>query len=70
MSLDVYKDGNPIAIHHKDWSLACEHAQQTEPVTIGLDGGTYKFQLNGTSCGGFGFKHTPEGGLVGDPPLL
>lgn len=71
MSLDVYKDGNPVAIHHKDWTeLSCEHAQKTEPVTIGLDGGTYKFWLNGTSCNGLGFKHTPEGGIVGDPPLL
>lgn len=70
MSLDVYKDGNPVAIHHADFTPECTHDTTTEPVTIGLDAGEYRFALDGTSCSGIGFKHTPEGGLVGDPPIF
>ena len=70
LSLDVYKDGSTTPIHHADFAPECAHTTTTEPVTIGLDGGSYSFVLGGTSCTGIGFKNTPEGGLVGDPPLL
>lgn len=74
MGLTVTKDdptgGPATVVHTAAWKLECEHATKTEPVTIGLTGGQYHFALDAISCTGIGFKHTPEGGLVGDPPLL
>lgn len=74
MGLVVTKDdpagGAPTVVHTASWNLKCETDQKTEAVQIGLDGGHYRFALSGTSCSGVGFKHTPEGGLVGDPPVV
>lgn len=69
MSLDVTKDGGGL-VHHKEWNLACEHETKTEPVNIGLDGGTYTFQLSGTSCSGRPMRGDGGGGVVADPPLF
>ncbi|HEX9697633.1 MAG TPA: hypothetical protein VGB64_15125 [Actinomycetota bacterium] len=70
MRLTVYKDGVDAPIHTNTWDpLSCEEAVTTDTVNIGLDGGTYKFVLDGLGCEGVPLTPTEHGGLVGDPPL-
>lgn len=69
LTLDVYKDGNTTPIYSSVTEKSCEHATQTDVVTIGLDGGQYRFSLGGTTCSGAPIKRDDHGGFVGDPPL-
>lgn len=70
MSLTVYKDGVAAPIHTNSWDpLSCEEAVTTDTVHIGLDGGNYRFVLDGMGCDNIKLRPTEQGGLVGDPPL-
>lgn len=67
--LEVYKDGNPVAIHQNTWGLDCTKGIVKDKVNIGLDGGNYRFVLDGITCTGAPIKRTDDGGFVADPPL-
>lgn len=70
MRLTVYKDGQEAPIHTRTWEpLSCEEAIATDTVNIGLDGGNYRFVLDGVGCDGLKLRQTDQGGLVADPPL-
>lgn len=62
--------GAPILIHTNSWSpLGCEKRTIKDAVPIGLDGGTYQFDVNGMSCTGRKLRSDGHGGAVVDPPL-
>lgn len=62
--------GAPTVIHQNSWSpLPCDHGQLTDTVSIGLDGGTYQFDLTGMACTGRKFRSDGHGGTILDPPL-
>lgn len=69
LRVTVFKDGNPTAIYDQASEKGCGHAVHTAMVPIGLDGGSYQFQLSGFSCNGQPLKFDDRGGFVGDPPL-
>lgn len=69
LRLTVTKDGNPTPVFDQTWETGCDRATHTVMVPIGLDGGTYQFQTNGTSCSGLPVRTDGRGGVVGDPPL-
>jgi hypothetical protein len=57
-------------IHTNSWDgLHCDIGKLTDTVTIGLDGGQYRFDLGGNSCIGRKFRSDGHGGTVLDPPL-
>lgn len=62
--------GAPTVIHQKSWApLDCHKSTITEKVAIGLDGGTYQFDLNGVACTGRKLRSDGHGGTIVDPPL-
>lgn len=70
LTLTVFKDGVAAPIHQRTWEpLSCEEATKTDTVNIGLDGGSYRFVLDGTGCDGIKVRSDGQGGLVADPPL-
>ncbi len=62
--------GAPTAIHNNSWGpLDCGKGTITNVVKIGLDGGTYQFDVNGVSCAGRKLRSDGHGGTIIDPPL-
>ena len=69
ISLIVTKDGSGT-VYSNAWEVDCVHDTKTVDVPIGLDGGNYTFQLEGTTCNGGPIVRDGQGGVVGDPPLI
>lgn len=62
--------GAPTVIHQNSWTgLSCEVGELSDSVNIGLDGGTYQFDLGGKPCTGRKFRSDGHGGTVLDPPV-
>ncbi|MEO7818179.1 MAG: hypothetical protein ABIS18_03415 [Actinomycetota bacterium] len=70
MNLEVYKEGNSTPIYTNNWTYACGAGTQLDSVNIGLDGGSYSFQLTGLTCSNKPLRGDGHGGYVADPPLL
>lgn len=70
LSLRVFKNGNPAPVYSSDWISECQHTTRVEQVAIGLDGGSYEFQVTGAACNGAPVRGDGQGGVVGDPPIL
>lgn len=62
--------GSPTTIHSRHWEpLPCDFGTLSETVIIGLDGGTYRFDVSGVACGGRKLRSDGHGGTIIDPPL-
>lgn len=62
--------GAPSVIHTNHWGpLGCDVGTKTDTVAIGLDGGTYQFDVSGMACTGRKLRSDGHGGTVVDPPL-
>lgn len=62
--------GAPTVIHTSSWApLGCDRGTIKDVVSIGLDGGTYQFDVGGVSCDGRKLRSDGHGGTVIDPPL-
>ncbi|HVL91458.1 MAG TPA: hypothetical protein VM841_14615 [Actinomycetota bacterium] len=70
LRLIVYKDGEQAPIHTNAWAnLSCDEGVINDIVEIGLDGGSYRFELEGVGCDGSKLRSDGQGGLIVDPPL-
>lgn len=66
--LRVTKNGTQI--HGETVSTDCSEQTVSRTVTIGLDGGEYRFELlEGWGCNFVKMRESSEGHYVGDPPL-
>ena len=70
LTLTVTKEGEPTPVHTNTFDVACEHDTGTDVVEIGLDAGTFSFELSGTTCTGAPITSDGRGGFVADPPVL
>lgn len=62
--------GAPAVVHQNHWApLDCATGKLTDVVTIGLDGGSYQFDVNGMACTGRKLRSDGHGGTIVDPPL-
>ena len=68
--LTVFKDGQTSPVYTNSWQPECTQSNILDEVNIGLDGGSYNFQLSGTACNGKPLRTNGKGGVVGDPPIL